>query len=354
MRPLAKKGTTLNILRRFAGVLAAAGLATLFTTLAIAADDFCWKDSYGRGVGTIPTGCTGGKTNQAGLCYDSCKAGYTAVGPVCWSSCPAGYVDHGAICHIDKPLTKSPEWVCTHWFPSWMGGACRWKDSRCPSGYTNIGLFCALDSAGKSAPPGFSGTYLDPMKNSYGRGAGTIPTGCGNDQNDAGLCYTRCKPGYNGVGPVCWGGPPPSWVECGMGAAKTSAVCGSAVFGQVASVGQMAMTVASLGSSTALTAGMKAPEDASKLAKLKQEYSRMKVAFDLAKKNNQNVARAVQAADAANKGKKGYVAMDTADNITTEEDMARLSAQIAGIMDPTGVSDTVAAYTYPKCSKLYK
>jgi hypothetical protein len=139
-----------------------------------------------------------------------------------------------------------------------------------------------------------------------------------------------------------------------MGAAKDSNVCASAVFGQVASVGQLAMTVASLGSSTALTAGMKAPEDASKLAKLKQQYSQMKVAFDLAKKNNANVARAVQAADAANKGKKGYVAMDTADNITTDEVMVRLSAQIAGIMDPTGISDTVAAYTYPKCSKLYK
>jgi hypothetical protein len=192
------------------------------------------------------------------------------------------------------------------------------------------------------------------MKNSYGRGAGTIPTGCGNDQNDAGLCYTQCKPGYSGVGPVCWGQPPSGWVQCGMGAAKSSATCGSVVFGQVASVGQMAITIASLGSSTALTAGMKAPEDASKLAKLKQQYSQMKVAFDLAKKNNANVKRAVEAADAANKGRKGYVAMDTADNATTDEDMVRVAAQIAAIMDPTGVSDTVAAYTYPKCSALFK
>ena len=138
-----------------------------------------------------------------------------------------------------------------------------------------------------------------------------------------------------------------------MGAAKTSAACGSAVFGQVAGVGQMALTIASLGSSTALTAGMKAPEDAGKLAKLKQQFSEMKVAFDLAKKNNANVKRAVEAADAANKGKKGYTAMATAENAVTDEDMVRMAAQIASIMDPTGVSDTVAAYTYPKCSKLY-
>jgi hypothetical protein len=336
------------------GRLFVAVWALCIFSMANAADEFCWKDSYGRGVGTIPTQCSGGKTNQAGLCYDNCKAGYTAVGPVCWSACPAGYVDHGAICHIDKPLTVNPEWVCTAWFPKWMGGECRWKDTRCPSGYTNAGLFCALTSAGKGPPAGFSGTYLDPMKNSYGRGAGTIPTGCGNDQNDAGLCYTRCRAGYDGVGPVCWGGPPSGWVQCGMGAAKSSNVCASIVFGQVASVGQMAITVASLGSSTALTAGMKAPEDASKLTKLKQQYSSMKTAFDLAKKNNANVKAAVAAADAANKGKKGYVAMETADNLVTEEDMVRLAAQITSILDPTGVSDTVAAYTYPKCSKMFK
>lgn len=36
----------------------------------------------------------------------------------------------------------------------------------------------------------------------------------------------------------------------------------------------------------------------------------------------------------------------------TAEDIVRVSAQIAGLIDPTGVADTVAAYTYPKCSKI--
>ena len=36
----------------------------------------------------------------------------------------------------------------------------------------------------------------------------------------------------------------------------------------------------------------------------------------------------------------------------TEEDIARLSAMILGILDPTGIVATGAAYTYPKCSKL--
>src|SRR5262245_26271845 len=44
-------------------------------------------------------------------------------------------------------------------------------------------------------------------KNSYTRGVGAIPKShscdSGKDQ-DAGLCYTPCKTGYSGVGPVCW------------------------------------------------------------------------------------------------------------------------------------------------------
>ena len=41
-------------------------------------------------------------------------------------------------------------------------------------------------------------------KKSYGRTAG-VPLGCGaNEEEDAGLCYTPCKSGFSGVGPVCW------------------------------------------------------------------------------------------------------------------------------------------------------
>ena len=46
-------------------------------------EKFCWKDSYGRGVGVIPTTC-GDKQYDAGLCYPYCKEGYKGVGPVCW------------------------------------------------------------------------------------------------------------------------------------------------------------------------------------------------------------------------------------------------------------------------------
>ncbi|MGZ8184634.1 MAG: metallophosphoesterase [Methylobacter sp.] len=107
--------------------------------------DWYWKDSYGRGVGSIPSSCPAGKENQAGLCYTLCSSGYTGEGPVCWQTCPSGSIDTGAFC--DSSFTKK----------------------------------------------------------SYGRGVGTTPTVCAAGQeNQAGLCYTPCPSGYTGVGPVCW------------------------------------------------------------------------------------------------------------------------------------------------------
>jgi len=154
---------------------------------------------------------------------------------MCYSGCPPGYSSSGCCtCHINKPLTKAVDWRCTKWFPKSLGGACSWKDSYCSDPeYTNVGLFCALTSAGKPAPDGYKGTYLDPMKNSYIRGVGKIPTGCkSGEENDLGLCYPKCKDGYAGIGPVCWSTPPSKWVQCGMGAAKSSFQCASTVFDQ--------------------------------------------------------------------------------------------------------------------------
>jgi len=36
----------------------------------------------------------------------------------------------------------------------------------------------------------------------------------------------------------------------------------------------------------------------------------------------------------------------------TAEDIVRISAAIAALVDPTGIAGTIAAYTYPKCSKI--
>jgi hypothetical protein len=112
-----------------------------------------------------------------------------------------------------------------------------------------------------------------------------VPGVCGpGEQADAGLCYPSCKPGYKGIGPVCWGGAPPGWVECGMGAAKDAKTCASIVFNQVGSVGKLAMTIASLGESDAVQSAASGPANASKLPQLKDQFNKMKAAYEAAKK----------------------------------------------------------------------
>ena len=60
--------------------------------------DFCWKDSYGRGVGTIPNGCAANQDRIGLLCYDKCGPGMQRFGFDCHSVCPAGMADQGLFC----------------------------------------------------------------------------------------------------------------------------------------------------------------------------------------------------------------------------------------------------------------
>jgi hypothetical protein len=116
----------------------------LFAPLALA----CSSDSYGRGVGVLPS-CGDDEDGRAGLCYEKCGDDYKSDGSiVCWKRCPSGWHDDGLLCRRMFPLkviTKS-----SHTIP-----------------------------AGK-------------------------PMNCGGRDEEAGLCYDHCRDGYHGVGPVCY------------------------------------------------------------------------------------------------------------------------------------------------------
>ena len=49
-------------------------------------------------------------------------------------------------------------------------------------------------------------------KGTYGRGAGRGIYACASGLEKSGLlCYPKCRSGYKGVGPVCWGSFPKSY-----------------------------------------------------------------------------------------------------------------------------------------------
>lgn len=62
--------------------------------------EFCWKDSYGRGVGTIPTACSNGRVLIGLLCYSPCAPNFQRIGFDCHSICPANMRDDGLFCRL--------------------------------------------------------------------------------------------------------------------------------------------------------------------------------------------------------------------------------------------------------------
>ncbi len=334
----------------------------VFALTAQAADEFCWLKTSTRGAGTIPTQCPAGQENQAGLCYNKCPADKpNGVGPVCWSACPAGYTDMGATCHINMPLTVSPSWVCTHYWPKSLGGGCRWKDTRCPSGYTNSGLFCALSA--RPVPAGFSGTYLDPMKNTYARGAGTVPTDCTPKQRDAGLCYNACPAGFTGVGPVCWNSCSANKIDktsCGMGCAKDTATCAQIIADQAISATSLIANAVTFGAShyaSAAQTGAKVAKTAEELSKLEKALQDAKKAWTAlqetqAYKLYKQGKAAWKSTEEERKAIELYTAAEKAANTpasASPEEIARNVAAIASVADPTGIAAVIGAYTYPIC-----
>lgn len=343
-------------------------LTLLFIALPSFAQDkeFCWKDSTPRGVGTVPEACEAGRERIGLLCYSKCPAGTKRSGFDCHSVCPDGMRDDGLFC-------RAAEYGRGAGYPLKFGelnldGArarCAAENPqgceqngviiypKCKAGYEAFGCcICRPKQPNCSALGMNPGVDLSCAKKVT---IGDPVTGAcsSSQQKDAGLCYPQCSSGYTGVGPVCWGQAPKGWVECGMGAAKDSLTCAKIIGGQVASVGFLAMNIASLGTSTSLTAGMSAPDKASRLAKVTQEFTKLKTQWDVLVKTNQQVKTAVDVFNGANAARKGYVALNTLSNITTEEDMIRAAAQMAAILDPSGVASVVGAYTYPKCSKYF-
>lgn len=60
------------------------------------------------------------------------------------------------------------------------------------------------------------------LKDTYGRGAGTPLTCKSDEQRSGALCYPHCKEGYKGVGPVCWQKCPHDMKDTGVACQKDS------------------------------------------------------------------------------------------------------------------------------------
>lgn len=82
-------------------------------------------------------------------------------------------------------------------------------------------------------------------KDSYGRGVGKTLTCTKEQEYDAGLCYTPCAEGANGVGPVCWGQCPAGTNACGSFLClKEGETCTDSIVADTANIAKLLLDAA--------------------------------------------------------------------------------------------------------------
>lgn len=263
--------------------------------------DFCWKRSYGRGVGTIPNQCPEGQERKGLLCHHKCKEGYNGVGFLCWKNCPEGY-QGGIFCKRHKPV---------HWM----------------------------------------------KRERYNRGIGTPMVCPPEKENRAGLCYNKCKEHFRGIGPVCWGEcQAPYSFKCGATCTVSSHGCAREIFKIVAATAELMANVALVvitagGAAAALSAGKAASIAAGRANAHVATTKLAKVATKVGIKDINLLAGQIRDAMRATV----HIQTDT-----MKKDIPMLVAESAAMgtpinwadMDPTGVARLVQTLKRPFCDEL--
>ena len=158
------------------------------------------KDTYGRGVGTVPTRCGPDKEKKGALCYPKCRPGYKSRALECEGTCPPGSRNTGLTC-LHGIHSYIPSNRCSNPFRK-----CFYQRKPCRPGFRYRGSTC-----NRECRPGFNfrsgalGTaFCDKPRNRYSRAGKPAPLDCPVGKvKDAGLCYKPCKEGYRGNGPTC-------------------------------------------------------------------------------------------------------------------------------------------------------
>jgi hypothetical protein len=343
---------------------------------------YCYRQSYGRGVGAPLSTCGAGQQKNGALCYPNCNPGYGGAGPVCWQECPEGYTDTGAFCtrgassrHISIHSADCPAHfhnTGTSCYRAWPPKSESLSHSTCPAGMHRSGAFCY-----SQCDPGYTNTgvscYRGPdtiAKKSYGRGAGA-PMGCeAGKEEDAGLCYDQCKAGFHGVGPVCWQNCPAGRTACGAGCAASTRACVASTKDMIVAPAVMVFSLATAGAGGEAAGAAKEASNFDKVvaaAKVAAKVATGAKALyetadlwatdyisDFGKVTTPEIAREVAAhfsGDALTYVQKAYAKQNLMLMLQRDlDDTERNALSVSAGFDPTGVEGVVLAYMNPKCA----
>lgn len=334
--------------------------------------EFCWKDTYFRNVGIIPSKCSGDKEKIGLLCYSKCPSGYSRFGFDCHQNCPSGWSDQGLFCrHAEYGRGGGYPWKFGDGFSDkgmkkrceneHGSGKCEKNGAiyypKCKSGYYSFGCCICRPYAPNCSALGYnSGIDLSCAKKI--RIGDPKPMDCESGYvKSAGLCYKQCDEGYTGIGNICWGNAPSGWVDCGMGAAKDSLTCASIVTSQISSVVKLTINVATFGMSISANQSATAAEKSTAVIAYSSDVKKL---LDFWTKNKDTFKSIMTNFNAANIIAQSLYDVLSADDGSdglwddiTIEDVTRIVADLMSIVEPTGVASVVSEYTYPKCSKYF-
>jgi hypothetical protein len=337
---------------------------------------YCWRHSYGRGVGVPVSACSKEQEKDAGLCYPTCEdigmQDAKGVGPVCWQRCPSDFRDDGAYCFKPKAYGRGVG------FPWKFGdrafnlsnakkrcekkhgeGQCEKSGAiyypKCEPGYRAIG--CCVCSP--RCPPGMTDIGISCQKKSKGRGVGK-PMKCKEGEAyDAGLCYKPCKENYHGVGPVCWQDCPSTQpVNCGAGCATHANQCADKTIKQVFAPLEVALNVAmAVTTGGAANATVKAAKVSAKTA---AKTAGKAAAKETIKKSRMTIAHEMMPdiRKKLSKKLKEYseeIAEEVCENAAQSLAGAALANEspdakdILMALDPTGIAAVTDVFNNPKC-----
>jgi hypothetical protein len=193
------------------------------------------------------------------------------------------------------------------------------------------------------------------MKPVKGRGVGGMTVCKEGEQMDAGLCYKQCSDGYTGVGPVCWGGCPANWTQCGAACGKTQADCAGKIIDMVKATAEMVSDIAGL--VTGVGAAAKVATEVEKIA------DAVKNTAAVASKMNDLVTKIQQAAADNNQ----TISQDDATSQAQNElagvmmyqeqqgqtpDLLNSTWDLLATIDPTGILGVAKAFYFPLCSNV--
>ncbi|CAB9513789.1 lectin domain family 4 member M [Seminavis robusta] len=263
--------------------------------------EFCWKSSYGRGLGKALRFCPRDKDRVGQLCYVKCGKNMARWGLDCHTKCPHDWTDTGFHCRQDQDTYGRG---IGHIRAEWCGHDCElclglWY-TRCKEGFKPVG--CNLCEPKINCGELNMGRQLGTSCTKKVEAGNPSPLQCHDtlEEQHGLLCYERCKPGFTGNGPICWAGPPPGWVDCGAGAAMNDVMCGLKVADQVGNIGYAAgnavLASLSFGASLSITMpGSAPPRTASFISKLPKSLAPIasKAAARLSKYLNYDTASLV-------------------------------------------------------------